>query len=220
MNAPLPYFTSSTRPSMPSAIFFLMMRRRDKRDALHRRRHVAQGVELAVGRRDLGRLSDRARADCARSRAASPRARDRTGNRGCLQLVEGAAGVAEPAPVHHRDPIPQAAASGARMSETLSPTPPVECLSISGLGAEKSSGSPTCSIPSRTARSPRREPAKEDRHQQRRHLVVRHLTRGVPVHQLAELAARQDAAVALALDQTGDEHYATFTPAEPHPCAR
>ena len=49
---------------------------------------------------------------------------------------------------------PQAAASGASASETLSPTPPVECLSTFAPGtSERSSTSPERSIASVSART-------------------------------------------------------------------
>ena len=49
-----------------------------------------------------------------------------------LELVERAAGVPETATRELGDRGPHAATSGARMSEILSPTPPVECLSTVG----------------------------------------------------------------------------------------
>jgi hypothetical protein len=49
-----------------------------------------------------------------------------------LELVERAAGVAESAPDIIGTATPQAATSGASTIETLSPTPPVECLSTRG----------------------------------------------------------------------------------------
>ncbi len=58
---------------------------------------------------------------------------------------------------------PQAAASGASASETLSPTPPVECLSILAPGtSERSSTSPERSMASVRARvSPTSMPRKK-----------------------------------------------------------
>ena len=50
MNAPDPTLTSSTSAPVPSAIFLLMIERRDERDRLDGARDVAQRVELAVGR--------------------------------------------------------------------------------------------------------------------------------------------------------------------------
>ena len=53
MNAPVPVFTSSTRPPIPSAIFLLMIDAQIERNALDRAGHVAQRVELAIGGRNL-----------------------------------------------------------------------------------------------------------------------------------------------------------------------
>jgi hypothetical protein len=69
-----------------------------------------------------------------------------------LQLVEGAAGVAEPAPEIMGTYTPQAAARGARTIDVLSPTPPVECLSTLGPGSSpRSSTSPVRIIDSVSA---------------------------------------------------------------------
>ena len=69
---------------------------------------------------------------------------------------------------------PHAAASGASASETLSPTPPVECLSTFAPGmSERSSTSPERSIASVSA--PHLgvvHAAEEDRHAEGGHLVV------------------------------------------------
>ncbi len=54
MKAPDPVFTSSTSDWVPSAIFFDMIDERDERDGLDGGGDVAQGVELAVGRSEVG----------------------------------------------------------------------------------------------------------------------------------------------------------------------
>ena len=74
MNAPLPVFTSSTRASMPSASFLLMMERRSGR-AFDGGGDVAQGVKLLVGGRDLGGLADQ-RAAAGREHAPKFRQRE------------------------------------------------------------------------------------------------------------------------------------------------
>ena len=54
MNAPLPNFTSSTRASRPSASFLLMMLAVISGIDATVRGHIAQGVELAIGRNEIG----------------------------------------------------------------------------------------------------------------------------------------------------------------------
>ena len=98
MNAPVPTLTSSTSAPVPSAIFLLMIERRDQRDRLDGAGDVAQRVELLVGRGQpvAGRADHRADRLELREHLLvgqrRPPARDR------LELVERAAGVAEPAP--------------------------------------------------------------------------------------------------------------------------
>ena len=77
---------------------------------------------------------------------------------------------------------PAAAAIGARISEVLSPTPPVLCLSTFRPGvAERSTTEPDRIIASvRAAVSRVVHPPPEDRHQERRPLVIGHLARGDP----------------------------------------
>ena len=58
MKAPLPTFTSSTSASAPSASFLERIEADDQRDALDRRRHVPERVELAIGGGDLLALAD------------------------------------------------------------------------------------------------------------------------------------------------------------------
>ena len=106
MNAPVPTLTSSTSAPVPSAIFLLMIERRDQRDRLDGAGHVAQRVELLVGRRQPGAGRADHRADVLELAQhllvgqVGPPAGDR------LELVEGAAGVAEAAAgqLRHRDP--------------------------------------------------------------------------------------------------------------------
>ncbi len=103
---------------------------------------------------------------------------------------------------------PHAATAGARCSEILSPTPPVECLSTLAPGmSDRSSTSPECSIASVSARQLGAvEAAEEDRHQQRRRLVVGDAAVGHAAHERPDLLGRQRAAVALAADQLDDVH--------------
>ena len=98
---------------------------------------------------------------------------------------------------------PQAATSGASGSVILSPTPPVECLSAVGRdSAEKSIRSPDAII----AAVQRRDLAavhavEQDRHRQRRHLLVGDVAPRVGVDDPVDLAVGQGLLVAL-----GDDH--------------
>ena len=70
------------------------------------------------------------------------------------ELVQRATGVPEAASGDHRNRQPQAATSGARRFDTLSPTPPVECLStLRGPGFRRRSLVPERSIASVQVRS-------------------------------------------------------------------
>ena len=72
----------------------------DQRHAVHRRGHVAQGVERLVGGRQIGRLSDDCQADVGYLAdelflgQVDPHARN------ALQLIQRAAGVAQAAAAH------------------------------------------------------------------------------------------------------------------------
>ena len=100
MKAPSPHFTSSTQGVAALRQLLAHDRRRDQRDALHGRRHVAQGVELLVGRGERGRLADDAGAHVAQRRLELVDGQVDAKARNRLQLVERAAGVAEPAARH------------------------------------------------------------------------------------------------------------------------
>ena len=75
----------------------------DQRDALDRRGHVADGVEAAVGRREIVGLADDGAASLADDLAQAVQVGLRRVARDALQLVERAAGVAEAAAGEHRD---------------------------------------------------------------------------------------------------------------------
>ena len=98
---------------------------------------------------------------------------------------------------------PAAAAIGAAISPTLSPTPPVECASTFGLTiAERSSGSPQRSIAVvRLAASASLKSVAGAGHQERRHLVVLDLTARVAVDEAFGLLQGKFFAVALLADE-------------------
>ena len=103
---------------------------------------------------------------------------------------------------------PQAATTGTTTSDVLSPTPPVLCLPTFTPASARQIDA--------AARSDHRigqpagllgvEPAEEDRHQQRRGLVIGNLPSGHTRHERVDLVARQPAAIALADDQIDDAH--------------
>ena len=133
MNAPQPVFTSITRPSRPGGELLRQDRGGDQRDQLHRAGHVADGVEPAVGGREVVGLADDGAADLARRRGGTGRCRDRSGSpewrracRACRRCGR-ARGRRSSARSRRR---PRRAGASIRL--TLSPTPPVECLSSTG----------------------------------------------------------------------------------------
>ena len=103
---------------------------------------------------------------------------------------------------------PSDATSGASTSDTLSPTPPVECLSTRGR--------PRCREVEPIAAlqhglGERRgldaiEAAEEARHEQRGHLVVGHVALGVGQGERAPFTRLDAPAIALTLDQAMCEH--------------
>ena len=114
--------------------------------------------------------------------------------------------MAEPAAAHLPDGTPHAATIGATASEVLSPTPPVECLSTT---LRPSRGAEIERLPAADhrvgehVRLALREPAEEDGHAERGHLVVGHLAARIAEDQLGQLVVGELLPVALALDQLG-----------------
>ena len=103
---------------------------------------------------------------------------------------------------------PSDATSGASTSETLSPTPPVECLSMRGR-PEIGEIEPVAAQEHRLGERGRLaaiEAAEKTRHEQRGHLIVGHVALGVRERQRAPFARLDPAAVALSLDQSMCEH--------------
>ena len=119
----------------------------DQRDRLDGAGGVAQRVEAAVGGGEVGGLADDRAAGLGDGRA-QPVELGRGGVAGDrVELVERAAGVARArGPRSSARSAPQAASSGARMSDTLSPTPPVECLSSTGPSRSQASTVPESRI--------------------------------------------------------------------------
>ena len=154
MNAPLPTLTSSTRAEVPSAIFFDM-------------------IELAISGIDSTVPVTSRSAYSLRSAGASPgpaaqitqptrrsaaiiSARDRAARQpGMASSLSSVPPVwPRPRPDSWGTAAPHAATSGASTSDTLSPTPPVECLSTVGRPTPlRSSRSPDAIMAAVQARS-------------------------------------------------------------------
>ena len=179
----------------------------DQRDRLDRRRHVAERVELLVGGHEVGGLTDDRQADrrasCAMhlvGRQVDAEAGDR------LELVERAAGVAEPAPdIIWPTGTPQAATIGATASDVLSPTPPVECLSTT-VRPSRAEVEHLARADHRVGERERLAPAScrgSRRPSPGGHLVVGHVAARVAEDELGKLVRGELLAVALPLDQLG-----------------
>ena len=169
-------------------------RRADERDALDRAGHVAQRVQLLVGRRDLRRLADHRAADVARAPPSSRRATGSTRKPGIASSLSSVPPVCpRPRPDIIGTGTPHAAASGARISDVLSPTPPVLCLSTFTPGnvAQVDADARVHHRVGEPRGFLRRHAAQQDRHQQRRRLVVGQRAGGDAVDEEADLVARR-----------------------------
>jgi hypothetical protein len=142
MNAPEPDLTSMHERVEPGGELLGEDRGDDQRDRLDGGGRVAQRVQAPVGGRQVGGLADdrAARLFDHRAEAVEVGRGLVAGDR--VELVERAAGVPEPRPEIIGTAAPQAASTGARISDTLSPTPPVECLSRTGLPRSHSRTAP------------------------------------------------------------------------------
>ena len=104
--------------------------RRDQRDAVDGRGHVAKGVEPLVGRDEVRGLRRRSR--CRRREPArrTRRARARRGSPGSTRACRASRPYGRArGRSSSRTGTPQAATIGPTAIDVLSPTPPVECLS-------------------------------------------------------------------------------------------
>ena len=147
MKAPLPTLTSSTRPSIPSASFFDMieaaMRGIDSTVAVRSR--SAYSLRSAGAMRSVCPTRQAPTEDTSSRNLSTGRWMRKPGIDSSLSRVPPV--WPSPRPLTMGTLTPQAATSGASASEVLSPTPPVECLSIFGPGmSERSSTSPEWSM--------------------------------------------------------------------------
>ena len=200
---PLPHLDVEQQPRRPGGELLGHDAGRDQRDRRHRRGHVAERVQPLVGRAPRPpseRPPQRRSASPARP-APAPRARP--GSRGSTPACRASRRCARARGRRAWPPAPRSAAtSGATTSVVLSPTPPVECLSATGLPTPvRSIRAPESTIASRSAVvSASVIPREHHRHQERRQLVVGHLRRD---HR-PDLVRRQLTPVALAGDQVDD----------------
>ena len=201
--APSPTLTSSTIACGAAGQLLRHDRRRDQRRLVDGRGHVAESVQQLVGRYEVGCLPDDRHADVAylSDELVERQLRAEAGDR--LELVERAAGVAEPATAHlperhsargddraDRERCLVADAAGRVLVDHLPPSAPLRSIvsplliiasvstNVSGLG----------------------ETAEVDGHAERGHLVVGHVAARVAEDQLGQLVGRQLVPVALALD--------------------
>ena len=103
---------------------------------------------------------------------------------------------------------PRQASSGARGRDTLSPMPPVECLSTSGRGSGGKFQHLTGVAHGKRQRPDLRrlQAAEVNRHQEGGHLVVRHAPVGEARNDLADLGCLERLAVAFGLDEAEKVH--------------
>ena len=132
MKAPRPTFTSSTRACVPSAIFLDMID--DEINGIDATVAVTSRREYSF--RSTGaspwpaaQMTAPTESSCARISSLERKARH-PGIDSSLSRVPPV--CPRPRPESWGTAAPHAATSGARMSEILSPTPPVECLSTVG----------------------------------------------------------------------------------------
>ena len=192
-NAPEPTLTSMTSASRPGGQLLGQDRADDQRDRLDGPGGVADRVQPPVGRGQAGGLADDR---AARTRARRARRRSDVGRdvvaRDRLELVQRAAGVAEPAAGDHRHrrrrrrrrSAPAAGSPCPRRRRSSACRAPGRSARRRPTPARRPSASSRRSA--RRAR-PAVMPAQEDRHRQRADLGVAHRAVGDPGHQLGDL---------------------------------
>ena len=132
IKAPLPVFTSSTKPSKPPANFL------DKIEAVIKSMLSTVDVTSRTAYKTFVRRRDRALAPTIAQPALVTTSRNCARSVGCsagdgFQFIQRPASVAQTTPRNHRDKAPHRPPKpGPRTELTQSPTPPVECLSKIG----------------------------------------------------------------------------------------
>ena len=185
-------------------------RARDQRDDVDGRRHVAERVQLLVGRDEVRRLADDCHADVSKLRDQLVRRQldSKPGDR--LELVERAAGVTETASAHLPERHAARGHDRADGDRGLVPDPAGRVL-VDDLASERS---PHVERLARAdhrvgerVRLGRGEPVEEDSHAPGGHLVVGHVVACVGENQLRQLGRVVLAPVALLLDQLRRAHH-------------
>ena len=146
MKAPEPNFTSMASPCSPAASFFDRIEAVIRSMRLDCRGHVADRVEALVSRGEISRLPDDGASDL--SGYTPERFRYRAGRHS-----RESSRVCRACRPYGRDRVrrssaripPQAATAGASTRLTVSPTPPVECLSSTGPGRSHAAVRPSAS---------------------------------------------------------------------------
>src|SRR5438874_8987629 len=181
----------------------------NQRNRLDGRRHVAQRVQLAIGRSDLRGLTDERATQFLhlRLRFGEREIGAKTGNR--FELVERAAGVAQPASRHHRNGDAAGGDQGrehegdfvadtaGRVLVDAGRRPPIERKALPRRQH--------CIGQRRQLLAP--ESAQTDAHQHRRDLIIGDPIRGVLRHERGPFLGTQRRAIALALDQRPHDHW-------------
>ena len=180
----------------------------DQRDALHRGRRVAKGVEHAVGRRDLGRLADEhqaafpSHAPVGREIEVDAKARD------ALEFVQGAAGVPQAAARDHRH---RHAAGrhdrGQNQARLVTDTTGRVLVDFRArnVGEVDHRARMKHRLDEGRGLGGRHAPP-EDRHRQGRPLVLRHLAAGDATDEESDLVGRELTAVTLPANQIDGPH--------------
>ena len=170
--------------------------------------HIAQGVEFSVGGADIGGLSDDENpmlSSCASARRSSMW----TLNPGMLSSLSSVPPVMpSPRPQIIGTQTSSQASNGASTSETLSPMPPVECLSTlrrSALWILQDA--PAFHHRLREMMGfRRRHPSEKDRHRPRAHLIIGDLVLGESRDEVRDFLGSQFAAFAFLFDECRDVH--------------
>ena len=194
MNAPEPTLTSRTRAAGALGDLLAHDRGGDERDRLDGAGHVAQGVELAVGGRQARTRRRRSTAPTSSSWASISvvgEAGTPAGDR--LELVEGAAGVPEPAArqLRHGDAAGRHERREREGDLVADAAGGVLVGGRAGRATEKSIRSPRGDHRRRPAGDlAAGHPVEQDRHGQRRHLLVGDDAAGVGVDRPSRSARR------------------------------
>lgn len=186
----------------------------DEGDALDGGGDVAQGVDLLVSGGDLGRLTDHRDADIADGGDEGVGGEIDAEARDGLELVEGAAGVAEPATGHHGDRDPAGRHHGGQAEGDLVADPSGRVLvdlDPRDRGEVEHVAAPEHRVRELVGLGVA-EPPQEGGHQPRRHLVVRQVAGDQGADQAANFAFLVLVTISLLGDQLDEAcHLPSFS---------